>query len=221
MRCLGQFSQARRPGGVTIVSELSDQQLLESFCAGERESFDALYRRYAARVHATAYRLTSSHEDAEDTLQDVFIALSEKARTIRHGVALSSWIYRTTVNRATDRLRRRRPSVSLDDATPQAARIVAMESLKREGERDGSDERELMLVQIEAMIPRLPRRQSAAFVLRGFQGLSHREIAAALNCSESGSKSLFSLACQKLREWFAEQEAQEAGHSTRSEAGLS
>lgn len=203
------------------MCELSDEQLLQAFCGGDRDAFDALYGRYAARVHATAYRLTSNFEDAEDTLQDVFIALSEKAGTIRHGVALSSWIYRTTFNRATDRLRRRKPSVSLDEETPQSARIVAMESVRRVDDSAGADDRERMLRQVEAMIPRLPPRQSAAFVLRGFQGLSHREIAESLECSESGSKSLFSLACQRLREWISEDEARDAAPERRKEGSVS
>ena len=47
-------------------TELSDQVLLGKYCAGGRYAFDALYRRYASRVHATAYRMTGRWEDAED-----------------------------------------------------------------------------------------------------------------------------------------------------------
>jgi len=192
------------------VRDLSDQMLLGAFVKGDRSAFDALFRRYAARVHATAYRLTANWEDAEDTLQDVFLRLAKQAPAIRHGGALSAWLYRTTVNRATDCLRRRRPVASLDEAGgASAARIIGIESLRREAERADSRLRESLLRRIESHIPRLPPRQAAVFVLRYFQGLSHREIGAILGCTEGSSKSQLSLACRRLRGWLAEKNIEE------------
>ncbi|MCX7044545.1 MAG: RNA polymerase sigma factor [Candidatus Sumerlaeota bacterium] len=190
--------------------ELSDQWLLRAYCGGDREAFDALFRRYAPRVHATAYRLTGAWEDAEDTLQDVFIRLAKEARSLRSAEALSTWIYRVTVNRAVDCLRRRRSSQSLDDGSDGAARVIAVASMRLQAERDEARRRDGLLAQIESLIPRLPDRQGAAFVLRGFQGLPHAEIARVLGCGESAAKSHYSLACRKLREWVkAEEEAEE------------
>jgi RNA polymerase sigma-70 factor (ECF subfamily) len=200
------------------VAELSDQWLLSAYCRGDRSAFDGLYRRYAPRVHATAFRLTGNWEDAEDTLQEVFISLAKKAPTIRRGAALSSWIYRSTVNRATDCLRRRRTQVSLDADTAESARILAVASLRREAERDDSARREALLRQIEGLIPRLPERQAAVFVLRFFQGLSHREISNVLNCSEASCRSHHSLACRKLREWVALKEDRDAEMPRAGEA---
>jgi RNA polymerase sigma-70 factor (ECF subfamily) len=188
------------------VDSLSDQDLLRAYCRGDRAAFDALFRRFAPRVHATAWRLTAQWEDAEDTVQDVFLQLAAKAATIRREGALNVWLYRTTVNCATDRLRRRRVGVSLDAAGAPAARIIAMESLRRGVERREQREREGLLKRIEAIIPRLPQRQAAVFVLRFFQGLSHREIARTLGISETGSKSHHSLACRRLRQWAAEKD---------------
>ena len=186
------------------MAESSDQSLLRAYCRGDREAFDALYRRYSARLYATALRLTGQWEDAEDTLQDVFISLAGKAATIRHEPALSSWLYRATVNRAMDCLRRRRVTVSLDEDTPGTSRIIELESLRREAVLEDSSRQEDFLKQIGELIPRLPERQAAVFVLHGFQGLPHREIAAILDCSEAASKSSYCLACAKIREWVAQ-----------------
>ncbi|MCX7017141.1 MAG: sigma-70 family RNA polymerase sigma factor [Candidatus Sumerlaeota bacterium] len=197
------------------MSELSDQLLLHSYLRGDGSAFDALFRRYAARVHATAYRLTANWEDAEDTLQEVFVELARKAATIRCGAALSSWLYRSTVNRALDRLRRRRATVSLDVSTLEAARVIAIESLRREAERAHTLVRDRLFEQIEAHIPCLPERQAAVFVLRYFQGLPHREIAAILGCTEGSSKSHLSLACRALRARIAEEDRKAGGESSR------
>ena len=189
------------------MDDLTDQRLLRDFCAGDRAAFDALYRRHASRVHATAYRLTHNWEEAEDTLQEVFLKLARTARDIRRQASLSTWIYRATVNRAIDSLRRRRARVSLDAPGTPTARIIALESLRREAERCESRRRDELLRRVEALIPRLPERQAGVFVLRFFQGLSHAEIAGVLGCSLSSSKSHHSLAVRKLREWVAQEEA--------------
>jgi RNA polymerase sigma-70 factor (ECF subfamily) len=200
------------------VDNLSDRLLLRQYLQGDRGAFDALYRRYAARIHATAYRLTGSWEDAEDVLQDVFITLANKAATVRQGRALQGWLYRTAFNCAIDRLRQRRPTVSLDEPTPQAARVIAVEGARREAERHESARRDSLLREVEALMPNLPRNQAAVFVLRGFQGLAHREIASIVGCSEASSKSHYSLACKKLRKWITEARESCAPGALREEA---
>ncbi len=193
--------------------ELSDKQLLRKFRRGDREAFDALFRRYCARVHATAYRLTASWEDAEDTLQEVFLRLARSAHTIRNGAALKTWIYRTTLNAATDCLRARERGRLRLDKPEQFAKVIAVESVRREAERRRCLERESLLRQVEALIPQLPPRQAQVFVLRGFQGLSHREIGQVLGISESGSKSHHSLACRRVRKLLAQANAAEEMNS--------
>jgi RNA polymerase sigma-70 factor (ECF subfamily) len=201
------------------MDSLSDQILLKRFCNGDRGAFDTLFRRYAPRVHATAWRLTYHWEDAEDVLQEVFLRLAAKARTIRRGRALGSWLYRTAVHCATDRLRRRRYAVSLDNPSVQTGRIIAVESLRREALQRERRREQTLLARIEALIPRLPSRQAAVFVLRFFQGLPHREIAAILEIGETSSKSHHCLACRRLRQWVAADERAESEGADATPAG--
>lgn len=200
------------------MSDQSDQSLLRAWVSGDVRSFDALYRAYARRVHATAWRLTGSWEDAEDTLQEVFLRLARHAPRIRNGSAVSSWIFRTTVNCAQDRLRRRRATIRLDDGGAVADRVVAVVSLRRDAERREAAEREDMIGRIEAEVPGLPERQAAVFVLRVYQRLSHAEIAEALKCGEATVRSHYSLACRFLREKVAQREAGEARAEARRTA---
>ena len=198
-----------------MATQLSDQLLLKRYLKGDRDAFDTLYRRYVARVYATAFRLTGHWEDAEDTIQEVFVTLARKAGSIRRGQALASWLYRVTVNRATDCLRGRRTGLSLDGGAFQVARIIAVESLRRDALRQETHEREALLEQIVALIPRLPARQAAVFVLRGFQGLPHRQIGEILECSDATSKSHYSMACKRLRHWVKDQKDAETPSELR------
>lgn len=201
------------------MAEIPDARLLSAWLGGDRSAFDALFRRYASRIHATALRLTANWDDAEDVLQETFIRLSTKAGTIRRRHALSAWLYRTAVNLANDALRARRKTLSIDGDDAQAAAVVAVLSLRVEAEQRERGEREAMLQQVEALVPRLPERQAAVFVLRRFQGLSHREIGEILGCSESASKMSHSLACRSIRRWaeaHRQREEDDAGREAES-----
>ena len=203
------------------MDTLSDTHLVSAFCRGERAAFDALFRRHSGRVYATAWRLTRNRDDAEDVLQETFLALARHAASIRRGEALGRWLYRAAVNRAMDLLRRRRAQFSLDDETNQAAHVIAIASLRRESENAHARHRERLLERVEALIPRLPERQAAGFVLRFFQGLPHAEIGAILGIAETSAKSQHCHAVRKLREWIEAEDALEAAgdRSARHAAG--
>lgn len=198
------------------METLSDTHLLRAFCGGDQAAFDALFRRYSGRVYATAWRLTRNRDDAEDVLQEAFIALARHAASIRRGEALGRWLYRAAVNRAMDLLRRRRALVSLDADSARSAQVIAVASLRRESENQHARLREGLLCRVEALIPRLPERQGAAFVLRFFQGLPHSEIGAILGIAETTAKSQHCHAVRKLREWIA---AEDAAHAAGAAGG--
>ena len=198
------------------MTELSDQLLLRAYCQGDRDAFDALYRRYAARLYATAYRLTGSGEDAEDALQEVFLQLARKPGSIRHAPALSSWLYRSTVNRAIDSRRRSARLFPLDVDSPRAARIMAVESLRREAEQREDKRRAAMLQWVGEHLLALPERPAAVFVLHGFQGLSYAEIAQVLESTEASCRTAYSMACTALRRIARREESATGEHAVEA-----
>lgn len=199
----------------------TDAQLLAAFCGGEGAAFDGLFRRHSGRVYATAWRLTRSRDDAEDVLQETFLTLARNARTIRCGEALGRWLYRSAVNRSMDLLRRRRRQISLDAGDAQAAQVIAIASLRLENESAQAQEQEGLLRRVEALIPQLPERQQAVFVLRFFQGLPHAEIGAILGIAETSAKSQHCHAVRKLRAWIEDQDAAERTAELRRSTGNS
>jgi RNA polymerase sigma-70 factor (ECF subfamily) len=65
------------------------------------------YRRHAPRLLGTALRLLRQREDAEDTVQEAFVALVRNApATDAEGAG--AWLHRVVVNGALDRLRSRK-----------------------------------------------------------------------------------------------------------------
>lgn len=143
------------------------------------------YRRHAPRLLGTALRLLRQREDAEDTVQEAFVAL------VRHAPATDAegagaWLHRVVVNGALDRLRsRRRWRIEEPDEArlPAAAATPAPQALD-----------------LARAVARLPERARLVFVLHDVEGLRHDEVGAALGIEPGTSKSQLARARALLRE---------------------
>jgi RNA polymerase sigma-70 factor (ECF subfamily) len=88
------------------ASDADEVGLVLAVAAGSEDALGALYDRYAAGVHAIAYRLTGDRGIAEEVVQETFLALWNRAEAFDPGVAsLGTWLRSIARNRAVDRLR--------------------------------------------------------------------------------------------------------------------
>ena len=78
--------------------------------AGERDAFDELVRRHRTRVYALALRICRNSDDAEDALQETFIAAYRALPRFDRRARVSTWLYRIATNKCYDILARRRPT---------------------------------------------------------------------------------------------------------------
>lgn len=137
------------------------------------DEFAAIYEANKARVYSTAFRILHNRADAEDVTQEVFVKVYHKLHTFQGRSQLSTWLYRITVNRCLDLLRKqkRTPTEPLEEATGAVARSSNLKQL------------------IESFIPSLPPGYRTVFVLHDIQGMKHREIARQLRITEGACKS--------------------------------
>jgi RNA polymerase sigma factor (sigma-70 family) len=159
----------------------SDEALLAAYGRGEARAARMLTDRLLPGVWRTARRLLGDEAEAEDVAQEAMLRLWRIAPGWRPGEAkVSTWLYRVTVNLATDRLRRRR-GVALDavpepeDGHPGAAAGLI------EADR---------MVALEAALMALPERQRQAVVLRHLEGLANPEIAEIMGLGVEAVESL-------------------------------
>src|SRR5262245_13171023 len=83
-----------------------EHQWLNDFSTRRCENaFAAIVRLHTNLVFATALRQVGDRALAEEIAQDVFVALAQKAPSLRRNSTLAGWLYRTTVNRSAMRLR--------------------------------------------------------------------------------------------------------------------
>jgi RNA polymerase sigma-70 factor (ECF subfamily) len=178
----------------------SDAALLVAFANGDAGAARDLTTRLLPRVLAQATRMLSNVAEAEDVAQDAMIRLWKIAPEWRQGEAqVSTWLYRVVANLCTDRLRKRRGGVSLDqvaepvDAAPSV--VAQMQTNAR-------------LAALSDALAQLPDRQAQAVALRHLEGLSNPEIAQIMDISVRSVESLTARGKRALADIMAGRKAE-------------
>jgi RNA polymerase sigma-70 factor (ECF subfamily) len=183
-------SAAARPAEPGRAAEMA---LVERCRAGELGAFEELYRMHAGRLYSLAWRMLGNPTDAEDLLQEIFLAAHRKLESFRGDAALGTWLYRLAMNQVLDYLRSRAARAGqLTDGFDDAALIE--DAMAHRLDASAIDR-----VDLERAIAQLPEGCRAAFVLHDIEGLEHREVADVLGVAEGTSKSQVHKARLRLR----------------------
>jgi RNA polymerase sigma-70 factor (ECF subfamily) len=162
---------------------LPDEALVDLARHGHREAFRHIMQRGNQRLFRVARAVLNDDDEAEDTLQDAYAHAFARLDGFRGEANVLTWMTRIVLNEAYARLRRRKPTVDVEqiEATQQdEGRVLAFPS--RYGIEDPATHaaraqlRELAEHAIEA----LPEPFRVVFVLREMEGCSVEETAAAL-----------------------------------------
>lgn len=130
-----------------------------------------LFRALREPVLALCLHLTGRRADAEDALQETFLAAHRHLAAFRGEAQLSTWLYRIAL-RAALRARARHPRAGeLDPETPGPGGEDAL-AARIEARR------------VEAAMGRLPAEHRIVLSLFAVEGLSHRQIAEVLGVPE-------------------------------------
>ena len=164
---------------------------------GDLAAFEELYRAHAGRLFSLTCRMLGNPADAEDLLQDVFLAAHRKLDTFRGDSALGTWLYRLATNLCLDHLRSRAARTS------QVTDALDDEPWIPDAASRGLAERTVSRMDLERAIAVLPAGCRAAFVLHDVEGLEHQEIARVLGIAEGTSKSQVHKARMRLRALLA------------------
>ena len=172
----------------TRTSHEEERLLVDRVKAGEYEAFEAIFRRYVAKVYRQVFKLIGNDAEAEEVVQEVFLAIYQKIKTFRGDSSFSTWLYRLTMNVALTRLRKRKRSkeVYLDDYLPR---------FQEDGHHrvrpvvNWGDELHLRLEKkelerlIRQALDQLPPVDKTVIVMSDLEGLPNREIGEGLGLS--------------------------------------
>ena len=155
-----------------------ETELLDRARAGDALAFGSLVSAYLPRVIAVARGYVGDSGDAEDVAQEVFFKVHRKLATFREDSSFFTWLYRITINTATDFVKRR--------GNRKARQIEEFERLPV---ADSSDSpitritREELRAEIRDSMALLPEQFRAVLVLREIEQLSYEEIAETMACA--------------------------------------
>jgi len=169
------------------------ESLLARLKGGDESAFEELVETYRERLYRVAWRILRDDDGAEDAAQEAFIRVYRHIARFEGRSSLYTWMYRITVNIALNKLKRDRFRQML----PLGDMLGRDTSPRSNPERAalGSEIAE----RVREAVDRLPEKQRAVFILKFYEGLSHKEIAEVVGCSEGTSKANYFHAIRKLR----------------------
>ena len=155
------------------------------------DRLERLYRDYEPLVRMVARRGTDSEDDADDVVQEVFLALPVALGRYEEQGRFDAWLSRLTMRTALMRRRahlraeRRIDDTAAQQAPPHDAAILARLALAQ-------------------ALEELPEHARAVGRLREIEGLSHDEIAGRLGISRNASEVRLHRAMKQLRDLLSD-----------------
>jgi RNA polymerase sigma factor (sigma-70 family) len=189
---LGRSYASNLPSGdedLAAVPSIGRASSVEGAVAPEADVTRALYEEYANQVFRYCVHQLGSREEAEDAVQSTFL---NAFRGIKRGVVPeleAAWLFKIAHNVC---LSRRRSSWRRGRIESPADFEVIEEVTPAPTHR--GDE----LIGLQEVLERLPETQRRAILLREWQGLSYREIAAELELSQGAVETLIFRARRSL-----------------------
>ena len=180
---------------------MEDNALIEKFKSGDEEGFEMLVKKYQNRVNNIIDSLLGTGRYSDDIAQEVFIKVYKNLGSFKKKAAFSTWLYRVAVNTSGDflRWRTRRREISFEERAADGVSLTEARE-RRPDEEAAARERERL---IAAALETLSFAHRTVILLHDFEGLSHREIARIMRCSEGTIWSRLYYGREKLRRRLA------------------
>ena len=177
-----------------------DSEFINRLKNSDEESFKILVNTFSEKVLNLCYGFARNTEDANDLTQEVFIEVYFSIKKFREESSLSTWIYKITVNKALDFIkkqkRKKRSGTMLSIFKPETEEreIIIYENntpdtIYLENER----------IQIlKRAMDTLPENQRIALNLSSIEMFSYEEISEIIGKSKSSVESLIFRAKKNL-----------------------
>ena len=173
----------------------TSNSLAKEIQKGNREAFSKYFRENYNRYVAFALRYLDAKSDAADIVQEVFIKLWEKKKTIDIDKSLQAYMYASVRNACLNFIR-----------DHQSRYTELTEELVDEPTTTSSNEH--LSKTVTSLVEELPERQREAFQLSRFEGLQHEEIAEIMKVSPRTVNNHIVAALKNLRDLYERQKNQ-------------
>lgn len=173
------------------TDDRTDASLLKAFAeGGDHAAFTILVERHGPMVHAVAKRMVSSHHDAQDVTQAVFLVLARDAGKLARKPSVAGWLHtvarRLALNARESRERRQhREQAAMSESTTITPDAVRSAGFRRE---------------LDAALASLPDHYRQPLVLFHLEGASLKETARRLELHPTTLRTRLLRAREQLRQ---------------------
>jgi RNA polymerase sigma factor (sigma-70 family) len=180
---------------------LTEEQLfIQSLKSGDSLAYEKLVKLYQNKVYNTCYSFLKQSDIAEDQTQEVFILIFNSIAQFEEKSSLKTWIYRITVSRCLDYLRsqsrQKRKSKGLLSLFGLAQEIPANNDFTPYEHLENKEYAKIIADTLDEM----KDKYKTAFVLKYMDGMSQKEIAQIMECSEKAVEGILARAKIILKE---------------------
>lgn len=197
------------PNDRPAISDQTEAALVEAARQHDQTAVRELVRRLNARLFHIARGLMPSDAEAEEVVQDAYLAAFAHLDDFRGSARFSTWIIRITLNCAGMRLRRKRPETEYDTVNETMGQTAGRDGavLHFPGSNPEAAEAALGRQQtraiIEAAVAELPTDLRVIFLMHEASGMTLADIARDLSMPLGTAKTRLMRARHQLRRIIA------------------
>lgn len=187
------------------LHELADETLVSLYQQGNNSAFDTLLKRYESKVFSYFLYSVKNQELAEDLFQDVFVKMVVRIKSGQYAEngKFSSWMMRIVHNHLIDYYRTSPTERILSSDEPETDFFNNADIAVHENrEQEMIDQQTLR--EVKSLIAELPDKQREVLLMRVYDELSFKEIAAKTNCSINTALGRMRYAILNLRQMARE-----------------
>ena len=152
--------------------------LLDRLCKDDPEAFESLFQQYHTRIYAFSLRLMGSASDAEDIVQNVFLAVWGQRKSLQVKISISSYLFGVARHMVYEAIRRKLQKDVLEEYYLKQNQEYAFVT---EEDVLGNELRE----KLQNLLKEMPQRRREIFLMNRQDGYSYLEIAQKLGISEN------------------------------------
>ena len=169
------------------VGPTEDRFLLTALAAGDTSALQVLYEKYSAPVLHLLLLHTASREDAEDLMQEAFLALVERGRGVTKIRNARAYLLKVALNKAGRLYGKNRPmEMQLDEHS-----LVDHDAVPSEQRLD--------TLRVQEALAQLPLQQCEAIILKVWHEYTFAEMAEVFDIPINTAASRYRYGLEKLQ----------------------
>lgn len=175
----------------TILTLNDDFSIIKQFIDGDESVFKILVNRHKEKVRNLIFVTLNSPDMIDDLSQEVFISVYKKLDRFRFESQFTTWLYRITINKCRDHLRKVKIRSILSPFSASEEELSYSSSSLH-------DETEIQEI-VRKAVAQLPIKLRTPLILKDFEGLSYQEIAESIGVEVGTIKSRIFRAREALK----------------------